>query len=43
MGRLDLFRTGTPDALVVLENVTLAHPNVQALLIPLFDHRHAGR
>lgn len=34
-GRLTSFVQEHPDALVVLENVTLAHPNVQALLIPL--------
>lgn len=34
-GRLTTFVHENPDALVVLENVTQAHPNVQALLIPL--------
>ena len=34
-GRLTSFVQEHPDALVVLENVTQAHPNVQALLIPL--------
>ena len=34
-GRLTSFVQEHPNALVVLENVTQAHPNVQALLIPL--------
>lgn len=34
-GRLTSFVREHPDALVILENVTQAHPNVQALLIPL--------
>jgi len=34
-GRLTSYVQEHPDALVILENVTQAHPNVQALLIPL--------